>query len=1000
MVSVPSSTSSAMEVPQLNGNGNGPLPFIFNHSYAARSSISPFPHPSFRHRHRKKEHDESNLESSSAPGNMNTHTYFDHAYFFHPRGITADKPFAPSWTQSARSPEDLNQNEYHSHSRHKYSHAEGCSEERENVNVSTTQQQQQQQHQQQHQQQQQMNVYHQRQQVAETQWDQNQSNANAYDYNPIKQTNHRFGYTYPEEPIQQKTRKKKQSRIAQNQPNTEQEQGWGQVGQIASYHSSADGNALRDRRNEREGTCSDKSKKKKKTKISKKRALPDIRAMVGSESTLTSASASQKAADGNTNAHINADAGADADTEARSQIQDLEHDSNFQREGARSKRSKRKFPNDTSKRSSSTSEFASSLNENITPVYSPIPISTMEEFAETHDVKNAGGSDEALRSFMQLVKDQKHVSWTMIFHDNICSSPFLSSTKKYCTPKGPPCQKWNCTCDKQIRAMQAASPLVGAMFVFPMESGSETLDCFLLPLCPTFDPEEGPKDIDPGFERMARWPFLPISCDTSLQHRWETFRKILLDRSVVKVTFNAQVGLMPYHYHCANDMVNDENNPKSSRSHGYMDLALPQLWDLRLASWMLSPHGKEETLEMEHKKQGFSHLCAQPKCDPPTNASEQLLGLIQTKEDLEVLHVLYPVVDGLLDKNGLKEPFCEIESPLQSVLSSMECFGIGFKAERLLKIQGSFESQIDILNAEARSIAKDDDFMLSSPQQVSNLLFEKMGLSPPIPKPSTLSGQNNSQSVSQHKSTSEESLKAMQNDIKSKNGEPLRIIDLILQFRALNKVLNTYIKPYPKLARNCDSQVHSRRSKKRSKKRSKSGNRTQKIHPMWMQTAVRTGRLSCRKPNLQQVPTGSVMGVCPRNAFITSTKQSCLFACDYSQNEIRILAHISGDEALISLFTQPGTTDIYKQMSSVISGKSPDNVTDEERAIAKQVTLAIMYGMGINTVAKKLGIDRSSAQKFFQSFYGRFRGVKRWMDNTISFARTNKYVTTISGRKR
>jgi DNA polymerase-1 len=169
---------------------------------------------------------------------------------------------------------------------------------------------------------------------------------------------------------------------------------------------------------------------------------------------------------------------------------------------------------------------------------------------------------------------------------------------------------------------------------------------------------------------------------------------------------------------------------------------------------------------------------------------------------------------------------------------------------------------------------------------------------------------------------------------------------------------------------------------------------------MWMQTAVRTGRLSCRKPNLQQVPTGSVMGVCPRNAFITSTKQSCLFACDYSQNEIRILAHISGDEALISLFTQPGTTDIYKQMSSVISGKSPDNVTDEERAIAKQVTLAIMYGMGINTVAKKLGIDRSSAQKFFQSFYGRFRGVKRWMDNTISFARTNKYVTTISGRKR
>jgi len=169
---------------------------------------------------------------------------------------------------------------------------------------------------------------------------------------------------------------------------------------------------------------------------------------------------------------------------------------------------------------------------------------------------------------------------------------------------------------------------------------------------------------------------------------------------------------------------------------------------------------------------------------------------------------------------------------------------------------------------------------------------------------------------------------------------------------------------------------------------------------MWMQTAVRTGRLSCRKPNLQQVPTGSVMGIYPRNAFTTSTKQSCLFSCDYSQNEVRILAHISGDEALIRLFTQPGKIDIYKQMSSVISNKSSDMVTDEERAVAKQVTLAIMYGMGINSVAKKLGIDKNSAQKFFQSFYGRFPGVKRWMDSTVSFARSNKYVTTIAGRKR
>jgi DNA polymerase-1 len=167
-----------------------------------------------------------------------------------------------------------------------------------------------------------------------------------------------------------------------------------------------------------------------------------------------------------------------------------------------------------------------------------------------------------------------------------------------------------------------------------------------------------------------------------------------------------------------------------------------------------------------------------------------------------------------------------------------------------------------------------------------------------------------------------------------------------------------------------------------------------------MQTAVRTGRLSCRKPNMQQIPTGSVLGISPRNAFIASTKETCLFACDYSQNEVRILAHMSGDKSLISLFVQPGTTDIYKQMSSVITGKDVKSISGKERSIAKQVTLAIIYGMGINNVAKKLSITKSTAQNFFQSFYGRFRGVKAWMDSVKDFARNQKYVTTIIGRRR
>ena len=153
---------------------------------------------------------------------------------------------------------------------------------------------------------------------------------------------------------------------------------------------------------------------------------------------------------------------------------------------------------------------------------------------------------------------------------------------------------------------------------------------------------------------------------------------------------------------------------------------------------------------------------------------------------------------------------------------------------------------------------------------------------------------------------------------------------------------------------------------------------------------------------MERIPPllGDVLGVSPRNAFVASSKETCLFACDYSQNEVRILAHMSGDKSLISLFVQPGTIDIYKQMSSVITGKSVDSVSSKERSIAKQITLAIIYGMGINNVAKKLSINKGTAQTFFQSFYGRFRGVKVWMEKVKEFARKEKYVTTITGRRR
>lgn len=901
------STSSTGEVFHING----PLPFIANNASQVSCSLSKYPHPSFHYRYRDVMNDGNDNDDMG---------YHHHAYFFHPRKITADQPLQHTGKESLKHHDEKKinvNNDYDPWSNNQDIFNNGYNDVYSNGNENMTMPP------------------------------------------PPQQTQqpHQFGYSYDHNGWneQGKKKKRKQKKITQSAtgelqattPSSTGAQGWAQVGQIASYHSNL------------EEPVQNVSKTKKSKKKKKKDSTVDIRSSIMRD-------------DATNGEHTN-------DNEQAS------------KPAKKSKQDKRSF----SKGKSQTSSKSTTVHQtNTTMNYDPIPMETLETFAEHYKIGNAGASSEALHEFVKIVQEKRVISWTIVFHDEICSTPFLPSTKKYCTPKGKTCTMWNCTCDNQIRAQQAAAPVVGAMFVFPLDDDQPNdLDCFLLPLCPIDDPDEGLQDIDSGFERTANWPPLKITCRSTLQERWGTFRKILLDKSLIKVTFQANVGLMPFHFHCAYDVINTNTE---ERNFGYLDLVLPNIWDLRLASWMLKPHGKEEDLELDIMKKGFAHFFPKEKVERPSNPSSQLIGLIETKENLEFMYTLFPLFERLLDTNGLKDAFCEIEGPVQSVLSSMECFGIGFKAKRLMKIQQEIEARLDSLTSEAKEIAQDNTFLISSPQQVSALLFEKMGLSLPV---ESQANQHSGNSTN-HKSTSEESLKSLQKSIKARGNPGLRIIDLILEFRALNKVLTTYIRPYPHLARD-SVQIHSRKGQGRSKKKSKKTNTTRKIHPMWMQTAVRTGRLSCRKPNMQQVPSGSVIkGVHPRNFFTCSSQDSCLFACDYSQNEVRILAHMSNDQALIRLFSQPDASDIYKQMSSVINGKNVDQVTDDERAVSKQVTLAILYGMGINSVAKKLGINKSQAKSFFNAFYGRFQGVKSWMDNTIRFARENKYVTTITGRRR
>jgi len=214
--------------------------------------------------------------------------------------------------------------------------------------------------------------------------------------------------------------------------------------------------------------------------------------------------------------------------------------------------------------------------------------------------------------------------------------------------------------------------------------------------------------------------------------------------------------------------------------------------------------------------------------------------LREAKSNLELIYSLYPIMNVQIVNGGLLDALECIETPVQSILASMESRGIGFFPHRLKRIENQIESRIGELETQSRLITNDPSFLLSSPIQVSNFLFDVLSLQIPagiISK--TTAG-------STHRSTSEEALQAIKDEMATRTGTSPPIIDMILEFRQLNKLLTTFVRPLPNICRRSVT-THSGTTKRSKREASR-------IFPQWMQTSVRTGRLSCRKPNLQQVP--------------------------------------------------------------------------------------------------------------------------------------------------
>ena len=303
---------------------------------------------------------------------------------------------------------------------------------------------------------------------------------------------------------------------------------------------------------------------------------------------------------------------------------------------------------------------------------------------------------------------------------------------------------------------------------------------------------------------------------------------------------------------------------------------------------------------------------------------------------------------------GLRTLFDTIEMPLAGVLARMERTGVRIDAEMLARQTAALAERMVQTERQAHAVAG-DPFNLSSPKQIQQIFFERLGL-PVIKK--TPKGQP---------STSEYVLERLAHD-----GHQLP--KLILEYRGLAKLKSTYTEKLPQ-------QINPE---------------TGRVHTSFHQAVAGTGRLSSADPNLQNIPVRSEAGRRIRQAFIPA--DGCkLMAADYSQIELRIMAHLSADRSLLAAFADG--VDIHRATAAEVFGVSPQDVTGDQRRSAKAINFGLIYGMSAFGLARQLGIDRGEAQRYVDQYFARYPGVKDYMERTRRQAHQLGYVETLFGRR-
>lgn len=384
------------------------------------------------------------------------------------------------------------------------------------------------------------------------------------------------------------------------------------------------------------------------------------------------------------------------------------------------------------------------------------------------------------------------------------------------------------------------------------------------------------------------------------------------------------------------------------------------IFETMLASYILNP--TKSKYDYEHLASDFLNI-QYPELKAILGERKNKKGLFELEQDAwlnyccrhsKVSFLCKPIMENLITQNEQQYLFFNIELPLTYVLAHMQILGIGVCEEELFSYGQILQKEIDNISKEIYWLANDDTFNINSPKQIGKILFEDMGI-------------KGGKKTATGWSTSA--------DILEKLADDNEIIRKILQYRTYSKLKSTYVDGLLAVL-NKD---------------------TKRIHSNFNQMATATGRLSSTEPNLQNIPIKLELGHKIRKVF--KPEEGFIFIdADYSQIELRVLAHLSQDKALMDAFNKG--QDIHKITASQIFNKNIDDISSFERSAAKAINFGLIYGKQAFSLAKELNITKKEAENYIDQYFEKYPTIKHFLDNVILEAKKNGFVKTIFNRKR